>query len=578
MERHEDIRHYIDIIRRRKYVFILPTIVSFLIFVIIVLRIPSMYKSTGTILIETSNLSGELVQPISTDFLERRLAELWRTTFNNERLCEIIQRLALYPELQDEMDEAGLVKKMRSAISMQTIRTDVFEKGRPGSVTSAFSLSFEGQHAESVQKATEALVSLLLSENIKLRDEKLQTTLAFFEKQKTDLHAELIAIETRLSNFKEKYQERLPETMQTNLRVIAELQKDIAVKEKDVEHLSASISDVKVKLSMTPETIEVKNGPVLTASQELEQLRRQYTGAIATLSSNHPDVIKLKNRLSALEEGLKTRGEFGELRLKFEQVELELLQAKQRYSERHPDVIKLEKEAQQIKRELQNYSYDAAVADSQPFQEENPIYVRLQVDLGEAENNLQQQKDALALLKQRLLTYEERTKSAPQIELEYQTLLREYENAKQRYREIDSRLLAAKEAKGIEESQLAERLTLVEPPVLPGRPERPNRRMLIALSLVFSMLLGVGLLTIVEAVDQRVYSARDVEKIGIIPVLSEIPHITTRPERLKRGVVLSVVLLGCIGVLAVALTTIHFYIAPLDSVSLMFMERLQEVL
>jgi len=55
-------------------------------------------------------------------------------------------------------------------------------------------------------------------------------------------------------------------------------------------------------------------------------------------------------------------------------------------------------------------------------------------------------------------------------------LLRDQETARRKYEEIRSKQMSAQVAENLEDEQKAERFTLLEPPLAPDVPIKPNRK------------------------------------------------------------------------------------------------------
>ena len=563
MEKGEDIQHYAEVLKRRKYQFILPFIICFVLFTGIISTIPSIYRSTGTVLVEPQNTPDGLVQTMSIGFLERRLQELKRIALSNDNLIEIINRFDLYRDLRN-WNKFALAERMRKNSFMEMIQTDIFSDrwGGKHSVTYAFTLSFEGKDPEKVGNVANALITLFLEENIKSRGQKAETAFDFLERQKEELKVQIGAIQKKIADFKKENQTRLPELLQTNLRLLGEIQRDIAIKEKDIEYVTRTISKWTSELSVTPKTTGTPE------SEELKRLRREYLQSVVTLSSHHPDLIRSKNRLTALEEELNSRSESSALLNRLEQKELELAQVKQKYSEKHPDVVRLEKELKSINQELQSYSVESSSLEFSgiPSQQINPQYTKIQTELEIARHDLEKYTQELNVLKAKLQEYEYRVETSSQIDLQYETLLREYESSRSRYKEIMDRLLTAKEVKGLEKNQLAERFTLIEPPGTPTKPVRPNRLALRLLSLVLSTFIGVIVLTIAEYVDRSIHRAGELAELTGLPILTELPYIRTRKERRQKKIAATILWLSILSVFAVILGLMHVYVKPLNTV------------
>ena len=121
------------------------------------------------------------------------------------------------------------------------------------------------------------------------------------------------------------------------------------------------------------------------------------------------------------------------------------------------------------------------------------------------------------------------------MELEYNGLLHQLEVLKTEHDELLNRTLSAKEAKGLEESGLGEKFTLIEPPVREEKPAKPNRPLLLALGLVLSLSVGVATGTLAEFADRSIHNAEELNHITGLPVLTVIPYIGTQSEMMAIG-------------------------------------------
>jgi capsular polysaccharide biosynthesis protein len=178
----------------------------------------------------------------------------------------------------------------------------------------------------------------------------------------------------------------------------------------------------------------------------------------------------------------------------------------------------------------------------------------------EIENSAQD----LKTLKSRYEDYRKRVENTPQVEQKYRALQRDYANAQQKYQETGNRLLAAKEAKGLEESRMGEKFTLIDPPVLPEEPDRPNRPAILLVGFVLALGAGIGFGSLAEYMDQSVREADELTKISGHSVLAVIPFLETardaeRKRRKKWALVVSTVALIVAGTVV-----LHYVYGPLN--------------
>jgi uncharacterized protein involved in exopolysaccharide biosynthesis len=288
----------------------------------------------------------------------------------------------------------------------------------------------------------------------------------------------------------------------------------------------------------------------------------------------HPDVISLKKRLEAMESEVSTRETLRELYRQLQEKENELALLSKRYSKNHPDVIKLKKEVEGLREEVKTLSEKQTVLKTEDEKPENPAYINLQTQITSTQMEIDKTQKNLTQLEQKYDDYQDRVESTPQVEQEYRTLQRDYANAQAKYQETMHRLLAAREAKGLEESRMAEKFTIVDPPVMPEKPDRPNRLAILLVGMVLSVGSGVGFGSIAEFTDQSVRGPDELAQVAGHPVLAVIPYLDTLGDRLKKRRRRWALAGGCLGLVAIGLLAVHFLYRPLDIVWLKIMRRL----
>jgi uncharacterized protein involved in exopolysaccharide biosynthesis len=92
------------------------------------------------------------------------------------------------------------------------------------------------------------------------------------------------------------------------------------------------------------------------------------------------------------------------------------------------------------------------------------------------------------------------------------------------------KLLEAQVSQGLESEQKGERFTIIDPPLFPEKPFKPNRLAIIMIGIVLGIGAGVGFTTLREFYDNSVHSARSLTLATTFPVLATIPDIMTPPE------------------------------------------------
>jgi len=560
-EETRDLGEYLDAFRRRRTAIIITALVIFVLGIAAALLWPPTYRSNATILIEEQEVPADLVRSTVTSYATQRIQTISQRVMTRANLFEIIDKYELYEDERQRETSEETIEHMREDISLDMLSADVIDprSGRPMPATIAFTLSFSSEDPAKTQKVASELTSLFLSENLKSRTEKAEETYVFLSEEAQRLNTRIAELETALAEFKEQHVYSLPELKELNTQLLDRTDREISDTNTQIRTLDDRIIYLQSQLS----TLEPYGDDVImNPAARLKALRTQYIGLVTKYSPEHPDVLNLKREIRGLE--LET-GLIDDTEEKLEQLDTlrtELAAAKKKYSENHPDIIRLNKEIAAVETSLrESPDLGSAIAKRTP---DNPAYVTLQSQLDSSLAEIRALKTKKSELEDKLAEYERRLTGTPQVEREYRGLLRDYENATLKYREIHSKQMEAQVGQQLEQERKGERFTLIDPAALPEEPISPNRPAIVFLSLVFAIGGGVGFAAIGESLDKSVRGIKGVTAtLGVAP-LAMIPFRETAEDKGKRirhkVLVTSTVVGGIVAVLLLA----HFFWTPLD--------------
>lgn len=98
-QKSKDLRDFLDILSRRKK-HLLPLLLIIITGAAVAPLLPSLYKSTTTILIEEQQIPTDLVRTTVTGFAEERIQIITQRIMSRSRLLEIVNRFNLYQNLK----------------------------------------------------------------------------------------------------------------------------------------------------------------------------------------------------------------------------------------------------------------------------------------------------------------------------------------------------------------------------------------------------------------------------------------------------------------------------------------------
>jgi uncharacterized protein involved in exopolysaccharide biosynthesis len=410
------------------------------------------------------------------------------------------------------------------------------------------------------------MVSLFLDENLRARTEQTEDTSKFLGDEAKRLEERLRELEKLLAAFKEGHMENLPELQQLNLQLmqsteqqLVEIDRQIAAAQERRIYLDGQLALQEPHSALFTETGE----RILSPGDRVRLLENQLVGLRARYSPNHPDVIRAEKELTALRVEVGGGPSASEVSVKLDQARADLAAARERYSVEHPDVRRLQREVESLQADL-----DRAVATPRkpiPVEDpDNPAYINLQAQLQAANSEIHSMRDLKVQLRAKLADYEARLIATPQVEKEYRDMLRDYEVTQLKFQEITAKQLEAELAQQLESERKGERLTLIEPPLLPEEPAKPNRLAIAFLGFVLAIAGGLGTGAAAETMDQTVRGRKGVEDILGQQPLAAIPYIETSRDRQRQLSKKSLIWLGLIGGAIIGAFLFHVLIKPLD--------------
>src|SRR5215472_272861 len=484
---------------------------------------PPVYRSSATILIEEQEIPRDLVRSTVTSYADERIQVIGQQVMSRGTLMELIDKFGLYARERKYTTNEDLLEKMRRDIKVQTVSADITDRrsGMRTAATIAFKLSFDYRTPATAQKVANELVTMYLNENLKTRREKADETNAFLSEEARRLRDRISDLESQIAQFKEKNAGRLPELMQVNEQSRDRTETQLADVERQMRMLEDRRLYVDSQLALVKETEPPgQNEKALDPEERLRVLRNQYTSASAIYSPEHPDVVRLRREVAALEKTTARADQDSHGSETLEEARAELGRLAERYSPDHPDVVKQRKRVEA----LESAAEQGGEAKAGAKKPSNPIYVSLATQGETIRMELDSLRDQRKDLQARLAEYRLRVEQTPSVEHRYRDLERDRENTVAKYREIRAKEMEAEVATELEKDRKAERFSLIDPPQYPEKPQSPNRLALLLGALVVSLGGGMGAGALTEILDGSVKGARSLAVLVDAPLLAVVPR------------------------------------------------------
>src|SRR5499427_4438475 len=553
------VRDILAALRRRSLLAVAVAAALLVLVVPAALLWPPVYRSTATILIEEQEIPRDLVRSTVTSYADERIQVIGQQVMSRGTLMELIDRFNLYARERKYTTNEDLLERMRRDIRVQTVSADITDRrsGMRTAATIAFKLSFDDRNPATAQKVANELVTMYLNENLKTRREKADETSAFLSEEAKRLGDRISGLESQIAQFKERNAGRLPELMQVNEQSRDRTETELTDVDRQIRMLEDRRLYVDSQLALVKDAPPSASEKALDPQERLRQLRNQYTSASGIYSAEHPDVVRLRREIEALEKTVKTPESRDQRSL--DEAKAELARLSERYSPDHPDVVKQRKRVEALE------SVAAEDADKAGKRPGNPVYVSLETQGESIRMEIESLRERRKQLQSTLAEYRLRVEQTPSVEHRYRDLERDRENTVAKYREIRAKQMEADVATELEKNRKAERFSLIDPPQYPEKPQAPNRPMLLLGAFVVSVGGGLGAGAFTEILDGSVKGARALTVLLEAPPLAVVPRIRDL-ARLKRRRRLFLIAVAAAAVaIVLALAAIHVLLVPLDT-------------
>ncbi len=458
-----EIEDVVEILERRKWWLVIAASLGLSLGAAAYFLLPPTYSATTTILVEPQELSENIIRPIVTVGVERRLHTIKERVTSYTNLKTLIERIG-----GERLDPSGNLTR-EELMTLIRLKLAVDVRARDPKDAAVFTVSYSGHDPVLVKDVARELSDLFIAENLKDRTRKANETAEFLDRELDRLRIDVAAAEERMRVFKEERMGALPAQLESNLR---------------------ALDRVSLELAANLEAQEA-------VAQRVALLRRQLEGA----SSGGSGPTGLA---AALAEAERT-----------------LMAARAVYTDEHPNVLRLQAEVDRLRQEL-----DRAPAGGQrPVNLSNPLALGIQREINEAQVELARRKRQEENLRGDLADLQGRVDVTPEREQELQTLTRDYENLVTTYQTLLSKKYEAAIARNLELAQKGERFKVLRPARVPDAPSFPNLTLLLPLGLGLGLLVATALIALQEYRNPAFRSVERLTRAIGLPVVASIPRI-----------------------------------------------------
>ncbi len=480
--------YYINLIIKRRWLIIIPFCLSMIVGIYLAITLPRIYEASTLILVEPQSVPANLVRAIVSTDVDSRIATIKEEILSRTNLENIIERFNLFADPKFE----NMFMEDKLASTRRRIGLYVLRGGRgPGT----FSIFFKDSNPETAMKVANALATLFIDQNLKIRETQALATSDFLGDELETMRKRLQDVENNLRAYRARYRGEMPEQLESNLRILDNLQLQLTER-------ADRLSDEKDR------RIEIENQI---------QARKELLSASTSVQpkTNEPLTLELlKKQIEDLETS---------------------------YTDRHPDVIRLRAKIANLKSKYESEALDSTDTQAADTFETQTVFM--------TDNTLREQMrqrtetkiaikdlaDDIVKLKRQINIYQQRVERTPKREEGLLALNRDYNNIQSSYSSLLNRKLEAEISVNMEKKQKGEQFRIIDPARVPNKPISPDLRKLFMMVMAAGLGLGAGLIFLLDFFDSSLKNSEELESDLGVAVLAMVPKIYHKKDlRLKR--------------------------------------------
>jgi uncharacterized protein involved in exopolysaccharide biosynthesis len=269
--------------QRRNWV-VIPFLLTTLTAGIAAFALPTLYRSTASLLVQSQDLPTEIVKAPLVGAIEQRVARIREKVLSRGDLIQLIEQNNLYPSERASKPLSKIVEKMRDATTVGAQTNDLGGGEGGGQDTIAIDISFDYSDPALAQVVLQSYVNDFLEQDNEDVASQARLSVRFLEDQANKLRTEILTIENQLTSLKARNGAALATGSAPQMVDLGSYTSQITAIESQNRQLIAQASRGTSK------------DPQLAAAEA------NLAAAEALYNDKHPDVQTARERLRAVQQ------------------------------------------------------------------------------------------------------------------------------------------------------------------------------------------------------------------------------------------------------------------------------------
>ena len=495
-------------LKRRKWLILLPVITMTAAIGYVVYRLPSVYESKTILTVKPPTISEDVVKSMTNADLTQRIETINQEVLSRTSLEPMVAKYKLFElERSAGVPTELIIDRMRKNISVDLEKTD-------NEKLAAFRITYRDRTPEAARNVVAELASKYVNAQVIDQQQVAKQTGDFLEEQLSEKKKVLDELEKQRLGIMMTNVETLPEN---DRGLIAQLE---GLRKRE-ENLSRDIQQLNVQKSRLQDNVQALNRQIKLV-EDLGQKDIQETLVDATQVEKTPAYANLVKERATLNA--------------------RLVNLKKQYTDKMPKVIETQERLRAIDEEIGKLRANSAriVADAKrssnrkaEMQKRGFMIQREQLEgqitsidrqIGQKQSEMRGNDIQIGTLESKINTIPSVKVALESINNQYQTAKRSYDDLLKKKNDTELQLNRDKNVQG-------ETIRVVDAANLPKSPVAPKRELLTGFGAGLGLAIGLFLAALFELPRLfKIQSIEDAKHYTGLPLLASVPPLLTHSE------------------------------------------------
>lgn len=495
-------------LKRRKWLILLPVLTMGLSIGYVVYRLPSVYESKTVLTVKPPTISEDVVKSMTNADLTQRIETINQEVLSRSSLEPMIAKYKLFElERNAGVPTELIIDRMRRNIEVTLEKTDT-EK------LAAFHIAYRDRTPEAARNVTAELASKYVNAQVLDQQQIAKETGEFIETQLAEKKAALDELEKQRLNIMMTNIETLPEN---DRGLIAQLD---GLRRRE-ENLSKEIQGLNADKSRLGDNVRSLNRQI----QLVEDLGQK----------------DIEEALVGTQDITKTPA-YGELVRRRAELTAEIQRLKQQYTDKMPIVVNTKEKLIAIDNELLKLraSANRTVADAKKTSDrkaemQKQAFViereKTESQISNINSQVNQKEAAIQTNNIQIGSLEAKINTIPSVKVALESINNQYLSAKGSYDDLLRKKNDAQLQLSRDKNVQGETIRVVDAANLPKSPVAPKRELLTGFGGSIGLFIGLLLAALFELPRLfKIQSIEDAKHYTGLPLLASVPPLLTHNE------------------------------------------------